>query len=190
MVAWIGLLFRWLASFLKSHRRLQAENMVLGHQLNIVARRPPRRLRLSLLDRLVFVWLYRLCPAVLDAVAIIRPETLIRWHRQGIRAYWRWKSRSRAGRPSVSQEIRELIPEMSRANCLLGAPRIHGELLKLGIEIAQSTVSSVPDDRGRGGIRSCATTRTGLRQPISSSCPRSASNCSMAWSSWLTGGEG
>ena len=149
MAAWIGLLFRWLGSFLKSHRRLQAENMVLRHQLNTLGRRVPRRLRLSNLDRLVFVWLYRLCPAVLDAVAIIRPETLIRWHRQGFRAYWRWKSRSRAGRPTVSLEIRELIREMSRANCLWGAPRIHGELLKLGIEIAQSTVAKYMIRRSR-----------------------------------------
>src|SRR5579872_7062991 len=102
MVAWIRLLFRWLGSFLKSHRRLQVENMVLRHQLNILGRRVPRRLRLSNLDRLVFVWLYRLCPAVLDAVAIIRPETLIRWHRQGFKAFWRWKPHSRAGRPTVS----------------------------------------------------------------------------------------
>ena len=149
MAAWIGLLFRWLGSFLKSHRRLQAENMVLRHQLNILGRRVPRRLRLSNLDRLVFVWLYRLGPAVLDALAIIRPETLIRWHRQGFRAYWRWKSRSRAGRPTVSPEIQELIREMSRANCLWGAPRIHGELLKLGIEIAQSTVAKYMIRRSR-----------------------------------------
>ena len=136
MVPWIGLLFRWLASFLRSQRRLQAENIVLRHQVNILRRRAAGRLRLCNADRLVFVWLYRLCPAVVDAVAIIRPETLIRWHRRGFRAFWRCKSRSRAGRPTVSPEIRELIREMSRANCLWGAPRIHGELLKLGIEIA------------------------------------------------------
>src|SRR6266481_1780595 len=71
----------------------------------------------------------RLCPAVTDAVTIVRPETLIRWHRRGFRAYWRWKSRSRGGRPATPKEVRELIRQMSRANWLWGAPRIHGELL-------------------------------------------------------------
>jgi hypothetical protein len=132
-------------SLVKSRRRLQAENLVLRHQVNILRRRASRRLRLSNVDRLVFVWLYRLCPAVVDAVAIVRPETLIRWHRRGFSAFWRWKSRSRAGRPTASAEIRELIREMSRANCLWDAPRIHGELLKLGIEIAQSTVANGMD---------------------------------------------
>jgi transposase InsO family protein len=149
MLSLIELLFGWLASFLRSHRRLRAENVVLRHQVNILRRRAAGRLRLSNVDRLVFVWLYRLCPAVVDTVAIVRPETLIRWHRQGFRAFWRWKSRSRAGRPAVSEEIRELIREMSRANCLWGAPRIHGELLKLGIEIAQSTVAKYMIKRPR-----------------------------------------
>jgi transposase InsO family protein len=149
MLSLIELLFGWLASFLRSQRRLQAENIVLRHQVNILRRRVAGRLRLSNVDRLVFVWLYRLCPAMVDALAIIRPETLIRWHRQGFRAFWRWKSRSRAGRPTVSAEIRELIREMSRANCLWGAPRIHGELLKLGIEIAQSTVAKYMIKRPR-----------------------------------------
>jgi transposase InsO family protein len=98
-------------------------------------------MRLSNAERLSFVWLYRLCPATLDAVAIIRPETVIGWHRRGFRAFWRWKSRSRVGRPVISKDIRDLIREMSRANWLWGAPRIHGELLKLGIEVAQSTVA-------------------------------------------------
>jgi hypothetical protein len=104
MLCLIELLFGWLASFLRSQRRLRAENIVLHHQLNILRRRAAGRLRLSNVVRLVFVWLYRLCPAVVDAVAIIRPETLIRWHRRGFRAYGRWKSRSRAGRPTVSPE--------------------------------------------------------------------------------------
>jgi transposase InsO family protein len=131
--------------------------MILRHQLNILGRRVPRRLRLSNLDRLVFVWLYRLCPAVLDAFAIIRPETLIRWHRQGFRAFWRWKSRSRGGRPSIPQETRDLILKMSRVNGLWGAPRIHGELLKLGIEVAQSTVAKYMVRRSRGPGQSWTT---------------------------------
>ena len=90
---------------------------------------------------MAFVWLYRLYPSVVDAVAIIRPETVIHWHRRGFRALWRWRARSRGGRPAIPRDIRDLIQEMSRANGLWGAPRIHGELLKLGIEVAQSTVA-------------------------------------------------
>jgi hypothetical protein len=92
-------------------------------------------------DRFLFVWLYRWFPCVLGAIAIVRPETIIRWHRAGFRAYWRWRSRNRIGRPKVSAELRTLIGEMSGANPLWGAPRIHGELLKLGFEVAQSTVA-------------------------------------------------
>ena len=125
----------------ESRRWIEAENLLLRHQVNILRRPPSRRLRLSNADRLAFVWLYRLCPSVVDAVAIIKPETLIRWHRRGFKAFWRWKSRSRGGRPAIPREIRDVIREMSRANGLWGAPRIHGELLKLGIEVAQSTVA-------------------------------------------------
>jgi transposase InsO family protein len=157
MVGMVELLLDWLASLLKSRRRLQAENLVLRHQINILRRQSPRRTGLSNPDRLVFVWLYRLCPTVVDAVAIIRPETLIRWHRRGFRAFWRWKSRSRGGRPTVPTEIRELIGEMSRANGLWGAPRIHGELLKLGIKLAESTVAKYMVKRPRRPSQSWAT---------------------------------
>jgi transposase InsO family protein len=151
------LLFGWLVSLLKSRRRLRAENLVLRHQVNILRRRALGRARLSNLDRLVFVWLYRISPTVVDAVAIIRPETLIRWHRRGFRAFWRWKSRSKGGRPMVSAEIRDLIREMSRANWLWGAPRIHGELLKLGIEVAESTVAKYMVRRPRRPSQSWTT---------------------------------
>jgi transposase InsO family protein len=105
---------------------------------------------LTVADRLRFVWLYRLFPSVLNAVTIVQPETVIRWHRTGFRLYWRWKSRSQGGRPKVPVEIRQLIREMSLANRLWGAPRIHGELLKLGIEVAQSTVAKYMARSGRG----------------------------------------
>lgn len=85
---------------------------------------------LAVTDRLVFVWLYRLFPSLLNAVRIVQPETVVRWHRTGFRLYRRWKSRSRGGRPKIPGEIRRLIREMSLAN----RPRIHGELLKLGIK--------------------------------------------------------
>jgi hypothetical protein len=89
---------------------------------------------------LIFVSLYRLFPKACDALAIVKQDTIIRWHRAGFRAYWRWKSRHRGGRPTVPQEMRKLIREMSIANPLWGAPRVHGELLKLGIEIGQTSV--------------------------------------------------
>jgi transposase InsO family protein len=120
---------------------LEAEILVLRHQLNLLRRKSPNRVAFSNIDRLVFTGLYRLAPGVLDALKILKPETVIRWHRAGFRAYWRWKSRPRGGRPSISAEIRQLIHEMSVANPLWGAPRIHGELLKLGIDVGQTTVA-------------------------------------------------
>jgi transposase InsO family protein len=101
-------------------------------------------------DRLLFVWLYRLFPSVMNALTIVQPETVIRWHRTGFRLYWRWKSRARGGRPRIPGDIRRLIREMSLANRLWGALRIHGELLKLGIEVAQSTVAKYMARSGRG----------------------------------------
>jgi transposase InsO family protein len=92
-------------------------------------------------DRLFFVQLYRWFPSVLNTITIIRPETVVRWHRAGFRRYWRWKSRSVRGRPQIDAELRALIRRMSVDNPLWGAPRIHGELLKLGFEVAQSSVA-------------------------------------------------
>jgi transposase InsO family protein len=139
MIAVIKLIASVLASTFKSRARFEAEVLVLCHQLMILRRRAPPRPRV--VDRVIFIWLYRLQPSVVDAVSIVRPETVVRWHRLGFRTYWRWKSRSRGGRPPISSELRRLIREMSVANPLWGAPRIHGELLKLGIEVAQSTVA-------------------------------------------------
>jgi len=96
--------------------------------------------RLWNIDRLILVWLYRCFPSVLTAITAVKPETVIRWHRRGFRAYWRWKSRRRGGRPKIDREIRDLIRQMSKEP-LWGAPRIHSELLMLGIEVAESTVA-------------------------------------------------
>ena len=120
---------------------MQAEILTLRHQLNVLRRKSPQRLTFSSIDRLVFAGLYRLAPGVLDALKIVKPETVIRWHRAGFRAYWRWKSRRRGGRPRTALETRHLIREMSLANPLWGAPRFHGELLKLGIDVGQTTVA-------------------------------------------------
>jgi transposase InsO family protein len=107
----------------------------------VLRRQVSKRPQLSNTDRFLFVWLYRWFPSVLSAIAILRPETIIRWHRAGFQSYWRERSRKPVGRPRISAELRNLIGAMSRANHLWGAPHIHGELLKLGFTIAQSTVA-------------------------------------------------
>src|ERR1700682_1260088 len=130
-----------LASPLKSKLRLEAENAVLRHQLNVLGRRRPGRVRLTNHDRLFLIQLYRWFPSILQVLRIIRPETLVRWHRAGFRCYWRWKSRPLGGRPQIDTELRALIRRMSMENLLGGGPRIHGDLLKLGFEVAQSSVA-------------------------------------------------
>jgi hypothetical protein len=122
-------------------RRLEAEILVLRHQLNVLQQRMPRRVHLRWADRAVFIWLYRRYPRMLDALTIVRPDTVVRWHRMGVSAHWRWRSRSLGGRPRIGKGVRDLIRRMSLENPLWGATKIHGELLKLGIEVAQSTVS-------------------------------------------------
>src|SRR5712664_3287813 len=130
-----------LASPFKSKLRLEAENAVLRHQLNVLRRRLHGRVRLTNNDRWFLIQLYRWFPSILQVLTIIRPETLVGWHRAGFRCYWRWKSRPRGGRPQIDTELRALIRQMSTENQLWGAPRIHGELLKLGFSVAQSTVA-------------------------------------------------
>jgi hypothetical protein len=130
-----------LASPFKSKLRLEAENAVLRHQLLVLRRRLHGRVRLTNHDRWFFILLYRWFPSILQVLTIIRPETLVRWHRLGFRCYWHWKSRPRGGRPQIETDLRALIRRMSIENPLWGAPRIHGELLKLGFEVAQSSVA-------------------------------------------------
>ena len=141
MIALFCFVLAVLASPFKSKLRLEAENAVLRHQLIILRRRLHGRVRLTNHDRWFFIQLYRWFPAILRVLTIMRPETLVRWHRAGFRRYWRWKSRRRGGRPPVETELRALIRRMSIENPLWGAPRIHGELLKLGFEVAQSSVA-------------------------------------------------
>src|ERR1700694_374084 len=141
MIALIRFVLAVLASPFKSNIRLEAENAVLRHQLIVLRRKLNGRARLTNNDRWFFVQLYRWFPSILPVLMIIRPETLVRWHRAGFRRYWRWKSRRRGGRPPIEAELRALIRQMSRENLLWGAPRIHGELLKLGFEVAQSSVA-------------------------------------------------
>jgi transposase InsO family protein len=130
-----------LASPFKSKLRLEAENAVLRHQLNVLRRRLHGRVRVTNNDRWFLVQMYRWFLSILKVFTIVQPETLVRWHRAGFRGYWRWKSRPQGGRPQIETELRALIREMSTENQLWGAPRIHGELLKLGFSVAQSTVA-------------------------------------------------
>jgi len=113
----------------------------LRQQINVLRRTASKRPSLSDFDPLVFAGLHRLFPNICDALAIVKPDTIVRGHRAGLRLYWRWKSRPRSGRPTVAVEIRRLIREMSITNPLWGVPRIHRELLKLGIEIGQTSVA-------------------------------------------------
>src|SRR6266700_7463702 len=141
MVALISFLLNVVASLFKSKSRLEAENAALRQELIVLQRKVRGRVPFTNGDRLFFVQLYRWFPSVLRAIIIIRPETLVRWHRAGFRDYWRWKSRSFGGRPQIDADLRALIRRMSVDNPLWGAPRIHGELLKLGFEVAQSSVA-------------------------------------------------
>jgi transposase InsO family protein len=147
MVALICFVLAVLASPFKSNSRLEVENAVLRHQLMILQRKVRGRARLTNNDRWFFVQMYRWFPSIMKVVTIIEPETLVRWHRAGFRRYWRWKSRSRGGRPQIDLELRMLIRQMSMENLLWGAPRIHGELLKLGFSVAQSTVATYMIER-------------------------------------------
>jgi hypothetical protein len=141
MIGLLCFLLARLASPFKSKIRLEAENAVLRHQLIVLRRKMCGRVQLATGDRWFFVQLFRWFPSILKVLTIIRPETLVRWHRAGFRRYWRWKSRSLGGRPQIETELRALIRRMGVENPLWGAPRIHGELLKLGFEVAQSSVA-------------------------------------------------
>ena len=171
-----------LIGLFRSRASLQAEILTLRNQLNVLRRKSPQRLTFTSIDRLVFAGLYRLAPGVLDALKIVRPETVIRWHRAGFRAYWRWKSRPRSGRPKTRPEIRQLIREISLANPLWGAPRIHGELLKLGIDVGKPPLQSIRrgegDRRPKGGRRSFIITPTASRRSTYSWFRQSHSDCS------------
>jgi len=137
----IFILFRTFISALRSHRALALENLALRHQLDVL-KRNTKRPHLTNRDRVLWVILSRVWVDWQKPLTFVQPETVIRWHRRGFRLYWRWKSRPKwPGRRRVPTEIRDLIRQMSQTNPLWGAPRIHGELLKLGIELGQATVS-------------------------------------------------
>jgi putative transposase len=130
-------LFAFVTSSFRTRTALQAEILALRHQLAVFQKNAPLRLRLQRSDRLLWVLLSRWWPGWRCSLHIVRPDTVIAWHRRAFARYWTRKSRRRPGRPNVAAEIRRLIREMSQANPLWGAPRIHRELLKLGIDLAQ-----------------------------------------------------
>jgi transposase InsO family protein len=148
MIALVCFIWTVLVSPFKSKSGLAAENAVLRHQVTVLQRKLPRRIQLTNADRLFFVQLYRRFPSILRAITIIQPETIVCWHRAGFRSYWRWKSRNPGGRPPITAELRALIRRMSVENMLWGAPRIRGELLRLGFVVAQSTVAKYMSKRG------------------------------------------
>src|SRR5262245_4061711 len=131
MLALLLSLAMFVVDFFKSRRRLVAENLFLRLQLSMALRRAPPRLRLRGSDRALLVLMTRVWPSLLGAARVIQPETILRWHRSGFTAFWRWKSRKRAGRPKIDRELRDLIRRMSKENPQWGASRIHGELLML-----------------------------------------------------------
>jgi len=126
---------------LRDRAALQLEILALRHQLHLVNRSRPQRLRLSAAHRLLWAWLSNVWNGWRAAIVIVKPETVLAWHRRGFRLFWTWKSRRPLGRPVIPPDVRLLIRTMAAANPLWGAPRIHGELLKLGIDISQATVA-------------------------------------------------
>jgi hypothetical protein len=148
MVALFFFLLRLLLSPFRPISRLEAENAALRRQLIVLQRQVLGRVQFTNSDRLFFLQLYRWFPSIVEAMTTIRPETLVRWHRAGFRHYWRWKSQSLGGRPPIDAGLRALIRQMSIENVLWGAPRIQGELLRLGFAVAQSTVAKYMAKRG------------------------------------------
>jgi putative transposase len=140
MLRWLGILTGTLRSAVRTRRELALENLALRQQLAVWKSREPRP-RLTEMDRIFWVLLSRLWTGWRQSLQLVRPATVVGWHRQGFRRYWAWKSRRRSGRPVISTELRDLIRRMSYANPLWGAPGIHGELLKLGVTVSQATVS-------------------------------------------------
>ena len=136
----VSLLFT-VRSCLRSRAALQLEVLAVRHQLQVLNRSRPRRVRLVPPDRWLWTWLSRFWPAWRTALVIVRPETVLAWHRQGCRWFWTWKSRRRLGRPRIAAEVRALIRSMSATNPFWGAPRIHGELMKFGVDVSQATVA-------------------------------------------------
>jgi hypothetical protein len=140
MAAVLSSLISTLLFSFRSRLALQAEILGLRHQIVVLKRSSKKRLPLRLINCILWVWLSRFWCAWRSSLVIVKPETIVRWHRTGFRLFWKWKC-SRRGRPSTGKEIRQLIRKICTANPTWGAPRIYGELLKLGIQVSQAIVA-------------------------------------------------
>ena len=149
MLEMLRLLIGTLASLARDRQDLLVENLLLRHQLAVALRSRPRP-QLRTQDRSLWVLARRLCPAWRQHLVLVRPETVIRWHRRGWRLFWAWRSRQGGGRPRLGAEVRDLIATMSRDNPLWGTERIRGDLLKLGITVSNRSIRRY---RGRGPVR-------------------------------------
>jgi hypothetical protein len=128
-------------SSVRSRAALQLEVLALHHQLQVLNRSRPRRVRLAPMDWLLWAWLSHVWRDWRAALILVQPKTVVAWHRRGFRVFWAWKSRQHVGRPTIPADVRALIRTMSQDNPLWGAPRVHGELLKLGVDVSQATVA-------------------------------------------------
>jgi len=138
----LATLLATLSSVFRSRAALELENLALRHQMGVLRRSARKRVTLTPLDRLLWVALSRVSTDWASALAIVQPETVVAWHRKSFRLFWTWKvRRGKLGRPAVSRQVRALIRRMCHENSTWGAPRIHGELLKLGIDIGETSVS-------------------------------------------------
>jgi hypothetical protein len=135
------LIFGIVVDLIRPRAAMEAEILVLRQQIIVLRRGRPGRMPFLTIGRMVLGWICELFPKIREALAIVRPDTVVRWHRAGFRRYWRWKSKYRWGCPALPAEIRQLIREMSVVNPFWGAPRIHGELVKLSIDIGQTSVA-------------------------------------------------
>ena len=142
MGEWLPIAVWIFVSVLRSRRDLALENVALRQQL-MVLRREPRSVRLRDRDRLFWVWLHRAWPGCRQALVLVQPATVVDRHPRGFRAYWRWKSRARGGRPRIDPSVRQLIRHMGNSNPTWGAPRIQAELGRIGIEVSDSTIRQV-----------------------------------------------
>jgi putative transposase len=141
MISVLRSLLLTVRTLARSRAALHLEILALRHQLDVLQRTRPQRVRLARTDRWLWVMLARVWAGWRTALVLVKPETVIAWHRQGFRLWWTWKSRRRLGRPTVPADIRTLIRTMAESNPRWGAPRIHGELLKLGLDVCQATVA-------------------------------------------------
>ena len=188
MTALFVALLASLRATIRSRLELAAEVLALRHQLAVLQRATPKRPRLRPIDRLVWVLLSSVWPNWRRAMQIVTPATVVRWHRRAFAAYWRWKSRPRrVGRPALAPDLRALIRQMREANPLWGAPRIHGELQKLGIEVAQATVAKYLGRRAvtlplsRGAPSSPITSPSSPRSTSSRFPPPPSACCLCSW---------